>query len=1107
MKKIKINKLPKGYHRMPDGTIMRDSDHMQFGGNTISQGPGPYNLEAEGGETIVTDKTGNGLPELYNISGKRHSQGGVKMNESAGSFIFSDTPKMKLGRELNKFFGKPDTRSYTPAELSKKYIDMNDDKLTVMDENADRFAKASAEMNMFNKTYKLGGLAMAQEAKKGFEDGIPQIAGLYATLNGIPTGQDTFPSGGMQSAKYGAELRKYQEEGQVVTDMAPCPCEDGTESDTCCEGWEDLIQQQLAGITINSSLSDFDPRQKGKLIYVNDGTGSRPYTLGKRRGDWNPFAEQTVQLDPVNGGSTYYLPYDEQHRYGLNYVTYHKPRWWGLPYSTEFAKETQSVSNPEWGGGPYEVAYRTRPVVITQREQPAEYKPDLYNILAAKQGDLPLSAGVRIMYDGQEYTIKSPNYNYREDFKPSKQAILTNRGRSFSVEELRKGMNNGLLAVPDDRPGHENQWIYLTPRIIEPISTEGTSGGGDANRDVLEVIANDTAKAQVIQNFDQDTSGLANILRELEQEQLELDQQKYGGVKKFPEGGELTLEQARAQGRKINLQNNPDNKFTVYQVGNTQYIFLTESGQLVTTKPVSGGGSGNRSNSNGNGNRGGGSGSRNSGEKRNVAVSEDVNDYWANRGITWQGTGIGETRYLDTQPPEEGNPGYYGDASKNTEGFIQAWGEEASSYPELQTLTDSLPNYDNLERNPEVEKFQRWLHDTYIPEKAKEIAARIKEVRGEDIDPSEIETNLRNDYGFDPNARGRKFDGKWGTYTSSRRPLSFDIQPLPPKEEPKEGCDCGDGTYSPDCCPGDIPPGKTTSTPPPYIPPFIQDVMNVSTMPVIKGRNQLIPSWMPRVDAPLMRGPYLDPTNVNANIQASASQAQQMNNQFAGSPSIARAANMRTQAQAANQVAQNVGDVENKNVALAGNYALQNANSLMRSNAFNADLAGKEFLQGAANRDLYNVRAAALDSATTDKWKDLFTNWAAARNISALTDPFILDTNPGGGAYVLRPGAKIDLNQPNYGSNQMTYAEFASDPRFIGMDPKYVQELYKAYITNTMGPQSPQMMATPRSTRAMAAQQAFGNYMNPYPMGMGNAAVGPIGFSKMGGKVSKRRGW
>ena len=37
MKKIKINKLPKGFHRMPDGTIMRDSDHqkMQAGGQPV----------------------------------------------------------------------------------------------------------------------------------------------------------------------------------------------------------------------------------------------------------------------------------------------------------------------------------------------------------------------------------------------------------------------------------------------------------------------------------------------------------------------------------------------------------------------------------------------------------------------------------------------------------------------------------------------------------------------------------------------------------------------------------------------------------------------------------------------------------------------------------------------------------------------------------------------------------------------------------------------------------------------------------------------------------------------------------------------------------------
>lgn len=1052
MKKIKINKLPQGYHRMPDGTIMRDSDHKQFGGNTISEGSGPYNLEAEGGETIVTDKMGNGLPELYNISGKRHSEGGVKMNESAGSFIFSDTPKMKLGKELNKFFGKPDTKSFTPAEISKKYIDMNDDKLTVMNDNADRFERASAEMNMFNKTYKLGGLAMAQEAKKGFPDGIPQIAGLYATLNGIPTGQDTFPGGGMQSAKYGAQVRRFQdgsENDEVPTSIDP----------------RDVIQQ----VDIVANRAPFNPRNRGQVVYVD----GNEYIVGKRRGQWNPFAEQTVELDPADLNSpVYYLPTDDQSAFGDVRLSETAPGFFGL-------KPKTAISLGVTGDDPYNL-YQYKNAVFTS--VPTSRRTSVNPMV----GDYPLEKGRQYAVDGVVYNILNSNLTLDDDLQPSdtgQDYVITDKGPK-SVEFFDEAFTSGRLGIPTNRPG-----IYNYPSRVDSVPTVQDSTMSNEEAELQAAIGDGTAQP--------DTTGAAANMAEVLKS---LQKKKYGGVKKYVDGGP-TLAEAKAKGKAI-TGFNP--KFLLYEIDGVIHQYDKATGAFIgsTEIPKPAGATDNKPKPTAQGT----GATTNRGEKRNVAVNEDVNTYWKDRGITWQGTGIGETRYVDTQPREEGKPGYYGDASKNTEGFKQAWGEEASSYPELQTLIDSLPNYGELERNPEVEKYQRWLHDTYIPGKANEIAAKIKEVRGEDIDVSEIETNLRNDYGFDDNVRGRKFDGKWGTYTSSRRPLSYDIQPLPPEEEKsKDGCDCGDGTYSPDCCPGDIPPGKTTTTPPPYIPPFIQDVMRVSTMPVIKGRNQLIPSWMPRIDVPLMKGPFLDPTNVNANIQASASQAQQMSNQFSGSPSIARATNMRTQAQAANQIAQNVGDVENKNVGLAANYAAQNANSLMRGNAFNADLSGREFLQGAANRDLFNQRAAALDAETTNAWMDLYTNWAGAKNLSELTDPYTIDTMAGGW-YKLRPGSKADLNQPASTGSQMTYSEFASDPRFAGMDAKMTQEMYKDYITGKAGqPGTPNM--NPRTARAAAAQQAFGNYINPYVLGTGNAAIGgPVRYS-MGGKTYKRRGY
>ena len=46
------------------------------------------NLEAELGETAVTDLSGDGIPEHYKIGGKRHYDGGTPLNLPDNSFIF-----------------------------------------------------------------------------------------------------------------------------------------------------------------------------------------------------------------------------------------------------------------------------------------------------------------------------------------------------------------------------------------------------------------------------------------------------------------------------------------------------------------------------------------------------------------------------------------------------------------------------------------------------------------------------------------------------------------------------------------------------------------------------------------------------------------------------------------------------------------------------------------------------------------------------------------------------------------------------------------------------------------------------------------------------------
>ena len=135
------------------------------------------NIEAERGETIYGDVDGDGSPEHMVIGGKRHTEGGTPLNAPEGSFIFSDTAKMKIKdpKVLEKFGVAPRKDGWTPAEIAKRY-DINKYKAIMEDKTTDPIRKATAQIMIKNYTKKLSELALIQEQMKGFPQGIPDIA-------------------------------------------------------------------------------------------------------------------------------------------------------------------------------------------------------------------------------------------------------------------------------------------------------------------------------------------------------------------------------------------------------------------------------------------------------------------------------------------------------------------------------------------------------------------------------------------------------------------------------------------------------------------------------------------------------------------------------------------------------------------------------------------------------------------------------------------------------------------------------------------------------------------------------------------------------------------
>lgn len=209
MAKVKILNLPPGI-TIKDGKVVKMRDGGNLTGDQSNYGLVTYpkfsgsinsdvlnvrhslnavpredaNLEAEGGETVLTDLDNDGLFGLYDIKGPRHSSGGVPLNLPEQSFIFSDTQSMKLGGSDLRQFGINSRKKITPAQVSRRY-DLNQYYGKIKDDFADEIQVRSAELMMDKNKKTLSKLAFVQEAKKNFADGVPVISHPYLISQNI----------------------------------------------------------------------------------------------------------------------------------------------------------------------------------------------------------------------------------------------------------------------------------------------------------------------------------------------------------------------------------------------------------------------------------------------------------------------------------------------------------------------------------------------------------------------------------------------------------------------------------------------------------------------------------------------------------------------------------------------------------------------------------------------------------------------------------------------------------------------------------------------------------------------------------------------------------
>ena len=260
--KVKINKLPRGF-KLENKTVIETKSH---GGNhtgdqhnyhlvtntnthwnspkktedsrTINTSLKPVpkeeaNIEAEKNETVLTDMNADGIFELYNIAGKRHSKGGTPLDLPAQSFIYSDTAEMKLNKEEQNELDIEFKKKISPAAISKRW-QLNKFIGILDDPHSDKIAIDTAEHMLDRHKRKLSHLAFIQEAKKDFVEGVPLAS--YAHIK----------EQGLDPEKYAAEIDQLnQKEIKLESKLATPP------------------SLQETAIGLNQMLTDIQKAQEG----------------------------------------------------------------------------------------------------------------------------------------------------------------------------------------------------------------------------------------------------------------------------------------------------------------------------------------------------------------------------------------------------------------------------------------------------------------------------------------------------------------------------------------------------------------------------------------------------------------------------------------------------------------------------------------------------------------------------------------------------------------------------------------------------------------------------------------------------------------------------
>lgn len=629
------------------------------------------------------------------------------------------------------------------------------------------------------------------------------------------------------------------------------------------------------------------------------------------------------------------------------------------------------------------------------------------------------------------------------------------------VQESKKDFKEG---VPVASHG------YLVSQGIDPIDFTAKVEKISAEKAAKKAIdaLPEEKRQQVLalqQMMQQAESSEQQMAQEPSPEQMVMETGKYGKeLRKAAPGfetGSISSGAPYTYGAGLDITD-PDNPDALTSYGTTAYTAPSTTGDGDKPKPKANANDGR-------------------GPKKNVAVDQGRVNRYNNIGVQMDFSNVGETKYVDLQPSEQ-KAGRYGDATQNEAGWVSSW---KGIYPEVDNLILSLDAYKAKPadyNNPEVKKFQKWTYDEYIPAEVERINQKRIEAGYAPLNEQQtkdLTDDLRKDFGFDEKQTGKGYDGKFGTFTSSRRPFTYQIKPN--EIPPPQGCPCQDGTFSQECCPPIKPPKVPPVAPPAKRPGaewWLQDLIQLNAI-ANRERDMFFP-FQPAVANVDLGYVLEEPTRAIAATNERLGLQTQAAASFGGPQALA-ARTAQAQGQAAAEIANEVARVNQRNVSTINNGLAMQAQMDMQLGRERRDRTVKEY------DDTQAVLQRYMDEKNYDREQyamslsNAVTNRANTYNLNSIQDYFQIDPTTGGmlGQFSGKAFEPVALPDPN--KNIRDYAETARMLKAAGIEP--TAEL----VQGAMG----QPVATTQETNAQRAFRSlppgFGYAYNPgmYQQGKG----------------------